>query len=59
MPYILPEVAKGRLPTEPPFATIGFDLLIMIDSYYFSIATTPGSTLLSMASNMAPPPVET
>ena len=55
----LPEVAKGRLPTEPPFATIGFDLLIMIDSYYFSIATTPGSTLPSMASNMAPPPVET
>ena len=55
----LPEVAKGRIPTEPPFATIGFDLLIMIDSYYFSIATTPGSTLPSMASNMAPPPVET
>ena len=55
----LPEVAKGRLPMEPPFATIGFDLLIMIDSYYFSIATTPGSTLPSMASNMAPPPVET
>ena len=36
-----------------------FDLLIMIDSYYFSIATTPGSTLPSMASSMAPPPVET
>ena len=50
---------KGGSKMEPPFATIGFDLLIMIDSYYFSIATTPGSTLPSMASNMAPPPVET
>ena len=26
---------------------------------YFSIAATPGSTLPSMASSMAPPPVET
>ena len=50
---------KGGSKMEPPFATIGFDLLIMIDSYYFSIATTPGSTLPSMASSMAPPPVET